>query len=85
MQTGTIVRINPRNGMFIVRFESGAYCVLELFDSIDIEVGDQIRGGVNALGPHMAFHVGQGQAFEVIGQTGECSLQYALSVAGLVM
>lgn len=85
MNAASITHFNRRNGMFVIRFEDRAYSVLELYDSIDIAVGDQILSKINAIGPHVAFHVGQGQSFNVIGQTGECGLNNALRIAGLVM
>ncbi len=85
MHPATILHINTRNGMFVIKHDDHAYCVLELYDSIDIAVGDRIRCEINALGSHEAFHCGEGQTFTVIGQSGECGLHAALRLAGLVV
>lgn len=85
MHLATILHINARNGMFVIKHDGHAHSVLELYDSIDIAVGDRIRCEINALGEHEAFHVGEGQTFTVIGQTGETSLNGALRNAGLIV
>lgn len=73
MQTGTIVRINPRNGMFIVQFDDGNHAVYELLDSIALEVGDQVRAAHNELASQQLTHLGHAEAFEAYGQSGDCS------------
>lgn len=82
MHPATILYINPRNGMFVIKFDDRAHSVLELYDSIEIAVGDRINCEINALGSHQAFHVGKGESFKVIGQTGECGLSNAIRIAG---
>lgn len=75
---GIVVKINPRNGMFIVRLDDGPHCVYELLEAIDIAVGDRIAGEHNALASQLLTHLDQGQTFEAYGQSGDCSLQHAM-------
>lgn len=74
MQTGTVTKINPTRGMFIVAINGGDYAVFELLDSIDLAIGDQLQGNLNALGSEELLHLGQRCNFSVFGQSGPSSL-----------
>lgn len=74
MQTGTVVALNPQRGMFIVEIHDGDYAVFELLDGIDLHVGDQVRGDLEALGSEELMHLEQKQRFSAYGQSGPSSL-----------
>ncbi len=76
MQNGKIIAINPKRGMFIVEIEGGHgdYATFELLDSIDIAIGDSVRGDLDALGGEDLLHVNQARTFSVYGQSGPSSL-----------
>ena len=75
---GTIVKINPNNGMFIVQLDDGPFVVYELLDSIDIAIGDRIAVEHNALASQLGTHLGKRETFKAYGQSGDCSLQHAM-------
>lgn len=75
MQTGTVVAINHRRGMFIVQVDSGDFCVFELLSSQDIQVSDRLSGNLDALGGEQLLHIRDGQRFHAFGQSGPSSLQ----------
>lgn len=81
MAVGIVTRVNPRNGMFIVGLESGEYSVFENQSATDVNVGDTIRGELDAVGSEELLHVGKCESFSAFGQTGYCSLQACLLVA----
>lgn len=74
MFTGTIVEISRRGVMFIVHVDGGDFAVFELLDSIALEVGQQVRGDLDALGSEDFFHLEEQTMFQVYGQTGPSSL-----------
>lgn len=74
---GTVIAINHRRGMFIVRVDDYAFAVFELLSGIDLEVGDRVSGNLYALGGEELLHLGQRERFDAFGQSGECSLQVA--------
>jgi hypothetical protein len=75
MNTGTITEISPRGIMFIVAIDQGDWAVFELLDSIDLAIGDRIKGKLSALGSEELLHLGQGQTFSAFGQSGPSSLK----------
>jgi len=77
MDTGTVVGINNRRGMFAVQMDSGDYAVFELLDSIDLAMHDKIRGDLEALGSETLHHLGHAEDFEAYGQSGSCSIEHA--------
>ena len=74
MRDGTVVAVNRTRGMFIVEIDHGDYAVFELLDSIDIAVGDRLRGELDALGGEELLHLEQGCSFSVYGQSGPSGL-----------
>jgi hypothetical protein len=74
MADGTIKQINRRRGMFIIAIDDGDFVVFELLDSIEIAVGDRIRGDLEALGSETLRHLGHREQFEAYGQSGPSSL-----------
>ena len=80
--TGTIVAINQRSGLFVVQAGGGGFAVFELMDSIDLAVGDRVSGDLDAMGDDQLTHLGQGEAFDVYGQSGPCSLEHARRLIG---
>lgn len=80
MTTARILEYLPRSGMFLVVWDTGDHAVFELLDSVELQVGDEIRGPVHELGSVVLQHVGQGCAFDAYGQTGPSSLQACLKV-----
>lgn len=82
MQVGKVVEINPHKGFFIVEIESGAYAVFEILSSIDIAVGDHIRGELDALGGEDLYHVDHGETFEAYGQSGPSSFSACRRLLG---
>ena len=75
MKTGTIVQISPRGAMFIVAIDGGDFAVFEITDSIDVAIGDRIRGNLNALGSEELLHLDQSEVFSSHGQSGPSSLE----------
>ena len=73
--TGTISHISPRGAMFVVRDDAGEFAVFELHDSIELAVGDRVRGELDALGAEKFLHLGHRETFDVYGQTGPCPLE----------
>ncbi len=73
MSKGTVVMVNARTGMFLVQIHDGAFAVFELLDSIEISIGDEVAGRLDALGSEELLHITQGERFDVFGQSGECS------------
>ena len=67
MAVGTIKQINHRRGMFIIAIDEGDYVVFELLDSIEISIGDRIRGDLEALGGEALQHLGHREQFEAYG------------------
>ena len=74
MQTGRVCAMNAQRGMFIVEIVGGEYAVFELLDSIEIEIGDTVRGDLRALGGEQLVHIESGERFEAYGQSGPSSL-----------
>lgn len=74
MQSGSIVGLNSKRGMFIVAIEGGDYAVFELLDGIDLSIGDRIHGDLGALGSGFLLHQEQQRKFSVYGQSGPSSL-----------
>lgn len=81
MAIGTVTHVNPRNGMFIIAIDSGDHVVFENLSSTEVNVGDRIRGNLNALGGEDLTHMGERETFSAFGQTGPSSLQACLRVA----
>lgn len=82
MARGNIVGINRRNGLFVVRDESGQLVVFELMDSVDLEIDDEVIGDLYVLGGHELRHVRSGATMAVYGQSGVCTLAHARAVLG---
>lgn len=82
MAHGTIVGINHGTGMFAVQDGGGQLAVFELLDSIDLEIGDQVAGDLEALGSEDFFHVRTDETFSVYGQSGPCSVGHARAMLG---
>ena len=80
MARGTIVGINRRSGLFVVRDEAGQLVVFELLHSIDLEIGDEVTGDLYVLGGHELGHVGSGETIAVYGQSGVCTAAHARAV-----
>lgn len=72
---GVITHINPRNGMFIVQISGGDFAAFSLQDSLELAVGDVISGNLDALGGEELLHLGQGEVFNAVGESGPSSLQ----------
>lgn len=75
MQSGSVVAVNPRRGMFIVAIDDGDYAVFELLSGIDIATGDKVGGNLEALGSEELVHLGSGKRFSAYGQSGPSSLK----------
>lgn len=61
--------------MFIVAIDGGDYAVFEITDSIDIAVGERIRGKLDAMGDEKLLNLDQREVFSVYGQSGPSSLE----------
>ena len=75
MQNATILHINSRNGMFVIKFDDGAHSVLELCDSIELRVGDRISGNLDAVASEEFLHLDHRESFSVYGQSGPSGLE----------
>ena len=58
MAIGTVTHVNPRNGMFIIAIDSGDYVAFQNLSSTEVNVGDRIRGDLDALGGELGLDVG---------------------------
>lgn len=77
--SGTVIAVNVRRGMFVVQVpDYGDYYVFELLDSVDIEVGAQVRGDLTFLGGGDVFYVPAGRNIHVYGQSGSATKSHAL-------
>lgn len=83
MQIGTVVEVNPRRGMFVVKIDDGDFVVFELLEGIDIAKNDRVSGHLNDLGGTNLRHLGQGREFSVYGQSGPSSLGPCIRMIGL--
>lgn len=77
MQTGTIVRINPRNGMFFVQIDGGDCTVFELMGGFDIAPGQRVKGDLDSSLCESIFNLDTAEAIEVYVQDTGCSPQKA--------
>lgn len=76
---GRVVRVNPNRGMFVVQcIGTGEHCAIEILDSVDLAVGDEVTGPLEELGSIRLKLTTQGEVFDAYGQTGPTSLADAL-------
>jgi hypothetical protein len=78
MQAGTIIAINRRRGMFVVRLEEGGCAAFSLLDGLDLELHGQVKGNLDALVVETLLYLDTGEPFEVFGETGPCAMELAL-------
>ncbi len=71
---GRIIAFNHQRGMFIVEIEDGNYAVFELLDSVELTIGDLIRGDLHGLGHEELLRVESQELFDAYGQSGPSSL-----------
>ncbi|MDP3228491.1 MAG: hypothetical protein Q8N13_11020 [Acidovorax sp.] len=81
MGLGTIIAINERRGMFVVKSDDGEYSTWSLNDSIDLELNSRVKGDLDALGSETLLYVSTGEPFEASGESGPSSLVAALRIA----
>jgi hypothetical protein len=81
MKTGTIVQINARNGMFIIKGDDGEYSAWSLDDSFDLEIGGRIKGHLDALGGETLLNLSSGESFQAVGESAPSSLVAAINAA----
>lgn len=74
MNRGRIFQVNLQRGMVIVEIESRDFAVFEILDGIELEVGDEVGGNLEALGGEQLRHLESGRGFSAYGQTGPSSL-----------
>jgi len=83
MQNGTTVAVNLGRALIIVQIDHGDFAVFELLDAIEVAVGDQVRGDLEALACEELQHLGQRCGFNVYGQTGPGSLNAGKRLLGI--
>ena len=66
MAIGTVTHVSPRNGMFIIAIDSGDYVAFQNLSSTEVNVGDRIRGDLDALGGEDLTHVGERETFRAM-------------------
>lgn len=65
--------------MFSVLLENGEYSVIELLDSNEISIGDEISGSLENAGAAELENTTTGEIFSVIIQNTNCSEQHAVN------
>ena len=80
---GIIVAINPRNGFYAAKLESGEFAVFELVDSHEPELGDAVSGELEALGSETLLNETQRTRFDVFMQDTHCSESRARQMLNL--
>lgn len=83
MPTGNVVYINSKRGMFVVQLENGSYSVLEMFDSYNIEMGEEIKGHIDDEGSCIVYSIDNDESFDVIVQNAGCNRDHAMRRASL--
>jgi hypothetical protein len=80
MITGTIVAIDISIGRFVVRLDEYGGCALfSLADGIDLDLGCEVSGHLDALGGETLLYLRTGQRFEAVGETGATSCKAAFA------
>lgn len=74
---------NPQKGMFTVLLENGEYSVIELLDSNEITIGDEIAGELEVAGTADIENITTGDTFSVIIQNIRCNEQQAINRTSL--
>ena len=73
MQTGTVIGINHRLGRFLIEGDDGEFSAWQLDCSFELELGSRVCGELDALGGETLQHLGSGEAFDAVGETGPSS------------
>jgi len=81
MAIGSIIAINQRRGMFVVKADNGEYSVWTLVDSIELELNGRVKCDLNALGRKTLLYVSTAKSFDAVGESGPSGLVAALHVA----
>ncbi|HMJ48399.1 MAG TPA: hypothetical protein VK498_13795 [Ferruginibacter sp.] len=68
---------NQQRGMFSVLLENGEYSVIELLDSNEITIGDEVAGELDVAGSAYLENITTGDTFSVIIQNVHCNEQQA--------
>ena len=74
----TVNFYNPKRGMFSVLLENGEYSIIELLDSSEITIGDEIVGELEYLGSTQLKNVTTGNTFSVMIQNVHCDEHQAI-------
>ena len=80
---GIVKFCNIQRGMFAIKLENGEYSVIELLDSNDVNIGDEISGDMDVAGSADIENLTTGDSFSVIVQNVHCSQQQALNRTAL--
>jgi hypothetical protein len=65
--TGTVQFVNPRSGTFAVATPDG-FTVVEVVDTIEVEVDDEVAGKLDEHGSVTLRHVPSGENFDAFIQ-----------------
>ena len=64
---GTVQFVNPRRGTFAVTTSDG-FTVVEVLDTIEVEVDDEVTGKLDEHGSVTLRHVASGEEFDAFVQ-----------------
>jgi hypothetical protein len=72
MSTGTVVALNRRLGLFIVRIDAGPeFAVFELVSNeVTLNLGCKVQGALDSMLEEVIVHLNSGERIEVVGQSG---------------
>ncbi|WP_035597070.1 hypothetical protein [Halomonas salina] len=79
---GTLVGVNRRKGFIAIRTEEGELTVAELLGGYEVELEDEIRGDLNALGGETFYNITQDEELDVYVQGVQCSNRHARLLMG---
>ena len=84
MEIGKVVYVNAKRGMFVAQFDNEACSVIEIFDTVDVEVGSTIKGALNDEGFCTIFNLTANESFDATVQFAGCSIERAINKAILI-
>ena len=79
MYTATILALDVRRRIFVAQVDGSVEQVtFQMLDSVELRVGAQVRGLLNALGRMQLTLAETGETFEAFGESGWASRSAAL-------
>ncbi|MCE1193164.1 MAG: hypothetical protein LWW96_13535 [Acidovorax sp.] len=84
MTVGTVVALNRRLGLFIVRIDAGPeFAVFELVSNeVTLSLGCKVQGALHSMLEEVVVHLNSGERIEVVGQSGPLPEEMAYRLLG---